>query len=432
MRIPVSQVYKKSDLQKIKYSSNFRRYKMNMQYIQGNPIFTKVNKVPKQYPYLTDNLETDVVIVGGGVSGSILGYYFSKNNINSVILEKKRIGHCSTSASTSLLQYDLDENHSKLIEVMPSKDIIRAYELGLVALKELDEFIKEYGNHCDYEQKDALLYTAKKLEIKDIQQEYNIRKENGFDVAYIDENSNPFSFDLKAGLISKNGGAQLDPYKYTHQLLDVSQNMGLKIYENTEVVKVNYLNDIVEVETSYGYKVRGKIIILATGYNTKMFTKRNFASMPTTFNIATKPVGNFDGWNNKILIRDNSDPYTYLRTTKDNQIIIGGEDIDFTSEMFSEDVAKEKYNILEQRLKNMFKDIKDIEIEYKYCGTFATTTDNLGFLGPDPNHNKLWYCLGYGGNGLLFSILGGMMLSKLYLGDYSKDLSLFKVDRFDK
>ena len=55
---------------------------MDLQYIQGNPIFTSVNKVPKQYPYLTDNLETDVIIVGGGVSGSILGYYFSKNNIN--------------------------------------------------------------------------------------------------------------------------------------------------------------------------------------------------------------------------------------------------------------------------------------------------------------------------------------------------------------
>jgi len=99
--------------------------------------------------------------------------------------------------------------------------------------------------------------------------------------------------------------------------------------------------------------------------------------------------------------------------------------------MFDENKAKEKYSILEQRLKDMFKNIKDIEVEYKYCGNFASTPDNLGFLGPDPNHNKLWYCLGYGANGLLFSILGGLMLSKLYLGNYSDDLRLFKVDRFD-
>jgi glycine/D-amino acid oxidase-like deaminating enzyme len=88
--------------------------------------------------------------------------------------------------------------------------------------------------------------------------------------------------------------------------------------------------------------------------------------------------------------------------------------------------------ILEQRLKNMFKEIKDIEIEYKYCGCFASTADNLGFIGPDPKHKNLWYCLGYGANGILFAILGGMMLSKMYLGEVDKDMRLFKVDRFDK
>ena len=35
-------------------------------------------------------------------------------------------------------------------------------------------------------------------------------------------------------------------------------------------------------------------------------------------------------------------------------------------------------------------DIKDIEIEFKYCGTFASTPDNLGFIGSDKKHNNLW------------------------------------------
>ena len=40
-----------------------------------------------------ENIETDVIIVGGGVAGSILEYYFSKHNIRCVILEKHRIGY---------------------------------------------------------------------------------------------------------------------------------------------------------------------------------------------------------------------------------------------------------------------------------------------------------------------------------------------------
>ena len=95
---------------------------MNLQYVQGKPLFTNTDKVPKQYAYLTENIQTDVIIVGGGVTGSILGYYFSKHNINSVILEKSRIGCCSTGVTTSLLQYELDDNLNDLMEATTMKE----------------------------------------------------------------------------------------------------------------------------------------------------------------------------------------------------------------------------------------------------------------------------------------------------------------------
>lgn len=61
---------------------------MNLQFVKGKPIFARINKVENKYEYLTEDIDTDVIIVGGGVTGSILGYYLSKNNINCVILEK--------------------------------------------------------------------------------------------------------------------------------------------------------------------------------------------------------------------------------------------------------------------------------------------------------------------------------------------------------
>ena len=207
--------------------------------------------------------------------------------------------------------------------------------------------------------------------------------------------------------------------------------MGAKVYENTEVVDLIHHEDYIEVITEFGYKVKAKKVIVATGYNTKLFTKRNFGTKTTTFNIVTKPVSNFNGWEGKTLIRDNCDPYNYLRTTVDNRLIIGGEDVDFISDIFDEKLANEKYDILENRLKSMFKDINDIEAEFKYCGAFASTPDNLGFVGPGSEHKNLWYLLGYGANGILFAILGAMMLSDLYKGNEDKDMKLFKVDRFD-
>lgn len=405
---------------------------MPLENVHGDPIFTKINKVKKQYEYLTEDIETDVAIVGGGVTGAILGYYFSKANIHAVILEKERIAHGSTSITTSLLQYELDSNARELEEYTTLDNVITSYKLGLKALDEIEEFIKEYVNKCKYEKKDTLLYTSKECEVKEMKEEYEIRKNAGIDVKYISEENNPFSLDLKAGVYGVNAGAQLDPYEYTHQLLDVSCNMGLKVYENTEVMEIAYGKDEVEIITSFGYKVKAKKVIIATGYNTQRFTKRNFGVKTVTYNIATKSVKSFDGWFNKVLIRDNCDPYNYFRTTYDNRIIAGGEDVDFYTNIENEKLAKEKYSILLNRIKNMFPNIKDIEIDYEYCGGFISSQDNLGYIGEDPNHKNLWFCLGYGANGILFAILGGMMLSKLYKNEIDENIKLFKVDRFDK
>ncbi len=405
---------------------------MPLENVHGTPMFTKNSKIKKQYEYLTEALDTEVIIVGGGVTGSIVGYYFSKANIPAVILEKERVAHCSTSITTSLLQYELDSNARQLEEYTTLDNVIMSYKLGLKALDEIDEFIKKYGNKCKYQRKDTLLYTSKDEEIKEMKEEYEIRKKAGIDVKYISKEDNPFSINLKGGVYGVNGGAQLDPYEYTHELLDVSCNMGLKVYENTEVIDIKYVENSVEVTTSYGYKVKGKKVIIATGYNTERFTKRNFGHKTVTYNIVTKPVNRFDGWFNKVLIRDNCDPYNYFRTTEDNRIIAGGEDIDFYNNILNEKVAKEKYEILLNRIKNMFPKINSIESEYEYCGGFISSQDNLGFFGEDPNHKNLWYCLGYGANGILFAILGGVMLSKFYKGEIDDNMKLFKVDRFDK
>ncbi|WP_455539591.1 FAD-dependent oxidoreductase [Terrisporobacter sp.] len=78
----------------------------------------------------------------------------------------------------------------------------------------------------------------------------------------------------------------------------------------------------------------------------------------------------FDGWFNRVIIRDNYQTYNYFRTTSDNRIIAGGEDIDFNTNIKNEKLEEEKYQKLLNHIKNMFPNIKEIESEYEYCGGF--------------------------------------------------------------
>ncbi len=405
---------------------------MSLQFVQGKPYFTAINKAKKQYKYLTEDINCEVVIIGGGVTGSILGYYFSKAGIDSVILEKGRVAHGSTSITTALLQYELDANGKELLSCTSLENVIKSYKLGLEALSEIDMFIKEEGNNCNYKKRDCIVYTDKKLEIQELKDEYQLRKDHGLEVEYVDEESNPFSFDLKAGVISKDGAAEIDPYKYTEMLLASSIKKGLRVYENTEVLKIEHNNDGVEIHTEYNNVVKAKIVIVATGYNTGRFTQRDFGVTTTTYNVVTKPVENIESWKDGILIRDNKDPYHYYRTTSDKRLIAGGEDISFIPDIYDEKKAEEKYKLLEDRLKEMFREIPNIEAEYRYGGAFTSTKDNLGYIGKDNEKKNIWYCLGYGANGILFAILGGMMLSKLYRGEVDEGLKLFSINRFEK
>ncbi|MGL5378328.1 NAD(P)/FAD-dependent oxidoreductase [Clostridium sp.] len=403
---------------------------MEKNYVKGRPYFTDINNIDKQYPYLTENIDTNVLIIGGGVTGAICSYYFSKENIKTVLIEKGRIAHLSTSVTTSLLQYELDDTLDSLKSVIGLENAVKAYKLDIQALNEIESIINEYGNNCNYYKRDTIFYSLKEDDEKIIKGEYKLRKENGLDVELLNKDNNEYEIPLKWGVLAKKGGAEIDPYKFTLQLLKASENNGLKVYENTEAIEIHKFNDYIEVECKYGYKIKAKKVIVATGFNTSLITKKHFATKYNTFNIVTKPLKEVP-WKNNVLFRDTGDPYTYLRTTWDNRIIIGGEDIDF-KDIENEEKAKEKYEILETKLKSMLPNTRDIEIEYKYCGCFASTKDNLGFIGPDKRNNNLLYCLGYGANGILFAIIGAKILVDLYKGKENSDLELFKVDRFDK
>lgn len=176
-----------------------------METVKGKPYFTQFKQI-KSYGYLDKDLECEILIIGGGVNGSILNYYLSQK-YKTALVEKSRIGYGSTSCATVLLEYQLDSLAEDLLTFMSEKEIADIYATGLYSLTKLDNLIKEIGNYCNYSKRSAFLYTNKKSEIKDFEKEYAFRQKYGFDCTLIREKENPFSFPIKIGIFDKNGGA---------------------------------------------------------------------------------------------------------------------------------------------------------------------------------------------------------------------------------
>ncbi|MGN0961906.1 MAG: FAD-dependent oxidoreductase, partial [Christensenellales bacterium] len=151
-----------------------------MEYIKGNPYFCFADSPMKGYSYLNKDIKCDILIVGGGIDGAIANYYLSQE-YDVVLVDKSRFGYACTACATALLEYQLDEFASDLLKVMPKEEIVKAYKMGLKSLSRIEKFIKKYGNECQFSRRPTFLYTNKKINVADLEEEYKFRQENGFD-----------------------------------------------------------------------------------------------------------------------------------------------------------------------------------------------------------------------------------------------------------
>ena len=70
-----------------------------------------------------------------------------------------------------------------------------------------------------------------------------------------------------------------------------------------------------------------------------------------------------------------------------------------------------------------------MDVAYSWAGTFAQTADGLPFIGPRPGARKEWIALGYGGNGITFSLIAAEIIRDGILGRSNRDSALFSLDR---
>ncbi len=409
-----------------------------MNVVTGDTIWSKLNKIPNKYAYISENIECDVVIIGAGITGALCSYYFTKDNVDTVILDRNIIAYGSTRANTAILQYEIDKDLIGLRGLIGHKNAVDCFKEVENGLYEIDKITKNIDDDCGFKIKDCLYYTYKNNETNFLIKEYNLRKESGFDVTYVDEEKAKgiFSFDIKGGIYSKNLAGEIDPYRFTHSLIRKSIENGLRVYENTEVVNIKNQNDKVILTTKNGFKVNAKKVIIATGYEARNYFNKKTAILTRSFNIVTKPLTSFEGWYNKCIIRDTEDTYIYIRGTEDNRIIIGGEDEKLggqRSKMYNlkneDEFSHNKYNLLFDKLQAFFPKINNLEIEYGFSGFFGETKDGLPYIGEHEDYPNHYFCLGYGSNGVIYGLMGAKLIKDLYFGDNPPILNLFRLGR---
>src|SRR4051812_4609367 len=90
----------------------------------------------KSHPRLDKNIEVDVAIIGGGITGVLNAYYLSRLGNTVALIESKKLGGHATAMTTAFITEVIDTNLTEVIEIYGSKTAKIVWESGERAIDE--------------------------------------------------------------------------------------------------------------------------------------------------------------------------------------------------------------------------------------------------------------------------------------------------------
>ena len=395
----------------------------------GHPFWLLKNGLLADYPALKQNESCEVAVIGGGITGALVAYQLVGEGVDTVLVDTRDIGAGSTAASTALLQYEIDTELHDLIGLVGEAHAVRSYRLGLEAIDTVERLTGELKDDCGFERKTSLYLAGKKSDVSKLRKEYDTRKAFGFHVEYLEAKDLESRASFTApGAILSYGDAQVDPFRLTHRLFQAAKTQGLRVYDRCEVRKVAPTESGVVLHTEPGFRIKGRRVVFATGYESQRYLKQNVGALKSTFALISEPFDSFEGWPDRALIWESARPYFYLRTTSDDRAIIGGEDVPYATAHASDRLIARKTQKLQRRFTGMFPRL-DLEVSYTWAGTFGETEDGLAYIGQTPEFPHAYFALGYGGNGITFSAIAAKIITDLHLDRPNPDADIFRFDR---
>ncbi|WP_226341455.1 MULTISPECIES: NAD(P)/FAD-dependent oxidoreductase [unclassified Halomonas] len=176
----------------------------------GYPFWAVKNGLLKTFPQLTRDQQSEVVVIGGGITGALIADELSRHGHHVVILERRDVGWGSSAASTALLQYEIDTHMTDLAVRYGEDDAVLAYRACANAIGELESLAAGLGD-VEFERQKSLYYASSEDDVESLKEELALRKKHGFDADWLDREAVLKEYGFAApGAILTHLAASLD------------------------------------------------------------------------------------------------------------------------------------------------------------------------------------------------------------------------------
>lgn len=371
------------------------------------------------FPKLQKNIETEVVIIGGGIHGLTAAYILAKAGKKVTLVEKNKIGTGETGYTTAFISYLIDTDLQKLIKNFDKETAQVVVQSCRDAINFIEKACLEENIQCDFKRVPLTIYTTKEEDLNYLQEESTAAKELELDIPFHNESIKGID---SLAYIEACCHAVFQPLKYLYGLAEAAKKYGANIYENSEVIKIHSGKTI--TVSLADATISGSYVIAATHapLNSQYLVQIKLKPYNTYVLAGTVPRGTLP----EGLFIDTESPYHYLRvekSTKFDRVIFGGGDHETGTVADTENKFAELEMYFRDHISKIFKK------EYQWSGQVLESPDGLPYIGQHPLHSNEYIGTGYAGDGMPFGTLSGIINADLILKNKSEYKALYKPGR---
>lgn len=370
------------------------------------------------YAHLQGDLEVDVAIVGGGITGITAALLLQRAGKRVAVLEGRRVGQGVTGYTTAHLTEAIDARYATIERDFGLEGAKLAADASRSAIARIARFVAEEKIDCAFRTLPGYLYSEDESDIELLHAEFEAAKRAGLRVEMTREVPLPFA---TAAALRFEGQAELHSLDYLFPLCQLFLAAGGTIFETAQVLDV-VDGEPCAIHTEAGTVRAADVIVAANAPINRLFLQTKIAHYRSYVIAVRVAEPRLEG-----LFWDTDDPYHYLRGVTStrhggNVVLVGGEDHKTGIETDTEDCYERL--LAYTRLRFHVE-----EVGFRWSAQVIEPVDGLPFIGRNSLSTHVYVATGYSGNGMTFGTAAAMMLADEVLGRQNAWSELFAATR---
>ncbi len=357
---------------------------------------------------LKKNMDVDVLIIGGGITGLSCLYNLKDSNLKTILVERNACGTGITMKSTAKITFVQEPLITNIRKYHGNKIAVEYLKSQIDAMHTLKNIIVNEGIDCDLKEVKSYVFTCDETSISNLDSCYNFYKNAGQTPEYININSK--DINLK-NCFKISNTYTFNPTKYINHLKEL---LNKNIYENSKIENITKENDYY-ICTIKNIKIKTKHIIIACHYPYFIYP----LLLPLKSHIETSFIGARKVSENLNIsaISIDKDPHSirYYNDSKDNYLIY-----------INTTIPSANIKSINKYFQNL--ETKD-HLDYLWSNNDIMTNDYLPFIGSITKNNQLLIGTGYNAWGITNGTLAGIILSDIILKKQNSYQQLFSPKR---